>query len=115
VEVKNKPTANFTTARVNNLADHKLKQRAMQTWVLLRAFPFLVEDKVESGDEYMNLILLLLRIMEIVFAPTIPRSMLPYLSDLVNEHHAFLTLFPDMNMINKHHHLVHYRVYPAVW
>lgn len=41
----------------------------MQIWLLLRAFPFIVAQKIDKGDEHMNLILLLLRIMEIVLAP----------------------------------------------
>jgi len=109
IESKNKPSANFSLANLRNLGDHKIKQRAMQTWVLLRAFPFLVEGKVLTGDKYMNLILLLLGIMEVVYAPTLSPSILPYLDDMIKEHHnAFLSLFPTVNMINKHHHLSHY-------
>jgi hypothetical protein len=108
-ERKNKPSPNFTMNSVRNINDHSIKQKAMQTWCLVRVFPFLISDKVGEDDPYMELILLLQRIMEIVFAPTINRSILPLLNELINDHnHTFLSLFPEKNMINKHHHLVHY-------
>ena len=45
--------------------DYLLSQKAMQMWVLLRSFPFIVAEKIDREDEHINLILLL-RIMEIV-------------------------------------------------
>lgn len=49
------------------------------------------------------------RINEIVFAPKLRHSILPYLSDLIEEHNClFRELFPAISPINKHHHLTHY-------
>lgn len=77
-------------------------------WCLMRVFPFLVNDKVDD-DEHLQLILLLNRIMEIVFSPKVTISILPYMQELINDHHQlFKKLFPDVNFINKHHHLTHY-------
>jgi len=57
----------------------------------------------------LELILLLNRITEIVFAPKLRLSILPYLSELIVQHeNLFRKLFPDINPINKHHHLSHY-------
>jgi len=109
LESKNKPRANFTLASLRNPSDHKLKQTAAQTWTLLRVFPFLVLDKVPNGSLHLKLVSLLLQICQIVFAPKLRRDILPYLDALVVEHHElFLTLFGEENLINKHHHMVHY-------
>lgn len=110
-EVKNKPSANFTLFSFRNLKDHKLKQTAAQTWCLMRVLPFIVSDKVPKNDKYLSLILIS-RITEIVFAPNLTVTILPYLSELIVEHdELFRKLFPDIHPINKHHHLYHYPVY----
>lgn len=70
VERKNKPSANFTVGMLSR-KDHTLCQKAAQMWCLTRTFPFLLSEKVQNEDEYMDLIIYLLRIMEIVFAPKI--------------------------------------------
>ncbi|XP_036148433.1 uncharacterized protein LOC118647499 [Monomorium pharaonis] len=107
-EQKNKPSANFSIASLSNLKDHKISQTAVQTWCLMRVFPFIVSDKVPEDDEYLRLIILN-RIIEIVFSPKLKLSILPYLSELIIEHdNLFRKLFPDVNPINKHHHLSHY-------
>lgn len=108
VEVKNKPSANFTEAMLRK-KDHTLSQKGMQMWLLLRVFPFLVSEKVDADDDYVGLILHLLRIMELVFAPKITDSLIPYLRALVKDFFmVFQRLFPDVNSINKFHHLDHY-------
>jgi len=94
---------------ISNLKDHTISQTGSQTWFLMRIFPFIVSDKVPKKDEYLGLILLLNRITEIVFAPKLRLSILPYLSELIIQHeNLFRKLFPDINPINKHHNLNHY-------
>lgn len=108
-DIKNKPSANFEITSLNNLKDHKIKQKAMQTWCLMRIFPFLVLDKLPEDDEHLSLISLLNRINEIVFSHKSNIHLLPYLMDLIIEHETlFRRLFPTVNVINKHHHLWHY-------
>lgn len=81
----------------------------MQTWCLLRIFPFLVSDKVPKEDEYLHLVLLLNRISEIVFSLIASLSQAPYLQDLVLEFvSSFKELFPNVALIKKFHHLMHY-------
>jgi len=108
--VKSKPSANFTREMLRNLSDHGLKQRASQMWLLMRVFPFIMFEKVERGDRHMQPVLLLLRIMEIVFAPKLTRSIVPYLRALIQDYKAvFMDLFGrKVNRINKAHHLEHY-------
>lgn len=108
VERKNKPSANFNE-RILNLKGHTLNQKAMQIWCLLRAFPFLISDWVLTREEHLQLILFLLRIMEIVFAPKVTVSLMSYLRALIRDFlEKFKQLFPDVHMINKFHHLTHY-------
>jgi len=107
-DVRNKPSSNFTSDALKNVANHTLKQKGAQVWCLLRFFPFLFNHQLDRGDEYMELVLQLVRIVGIVVAPKIPRSILPYLTDLIEDHlHLFRQLFPNMPFINKHHHLTH--------
>lgn len=57
----------------------------------------------------MMFMLNLLRIMELVFVPKLIQSLIPYLDAVIREFRAsFETLFPDVNEINKFHHLSHY-------
>jgi len=111
-ENKNKPSANFSWTSIKYQKDYKLSQTAVQTWCLLRVIPFLVSDLVPKNDMHLSLILLLNRINEIVYAPKLRPSILPYLSKLIEEHNClFRELFPAISPINKHHHLTHYPQY----
>ncbi|CAG5100527.1 Protein of unknown function [Cotesia congregata] len=107
-EMKNKPSANFTVSILRR-KEHTLSQKAMQTWNLIRAIPILLSDVIDSDDEHMILVINLLQIMELVFAPKITQSLIPYLDALIREFcSSFKTLFPDINEIHKFHHLSHY-------
>lgn len=99
VERKNKPSANFNV-RILNQKGNILNQKAMQTWCLLRAFPFLIFDWVPTANEHLQLTLLL-KIMEIIFAPKVAVSLISYLRALItNFLLKFKKLFPTVNMIN---------------
>lgn len=81
-------------------------------WCLLCVFPFLVAAKVPRDDRHMNLILLLLRILEIVMAPKLTNSLMPYLQQTIREFfQVFKKLFADIKFINKFHHMDHYPEY----
>jgi len=82
VKRKNKPSANFDE-RILNQKGNTLNQKAMQIWCLLRAFLFLISDWVPKADKHLQIILLLLRIMEIVFAPKITINLMSYLKALI--------------------------------
>ena len=109
-EKKNKPTANFSSHVLRNTQDRSLRQKAMQSWCLTRVFPFLVSDVIPlKEDSHFELIRLLLQILSIVFTPKISKEMIAYLEELIIDHtNLFHTLFPDVNIINKQHHLEHY-------
>lgn len=107
-EMKNKPSANFTDGMLRK-NENTLSQKGMQMWLLLRVYPFLISDKIPEGDEYLELVTYLLRIMELVFAPKIFKSLIPYLKVLISDFaKLFKQLFPEVDFINKFHHMFHH-------
>ena len=75
----------------------------------MRVLPFLVFDVVPPNDPGLLLIIEANQITEMVFAPKIPKSDLPYLHDLIlSVTHEFKRLFPELSIINKMHHFLHY-------
>lgn len=81
----------------------------MQMWCISRMLPLPIGDRIPIGNAYYEFLLLLLRCMEIIFAPSVHVSLVVYLRHLIVQHHTiFQNLFPDIRMINKHHHIVHY-------
>lgn len=109
-EKKAKPSANFTREMLTNIKLHKIKQKAVQTWCLMRVLPFILSDIVQKNDEYLELILDMNQILEIVFAPVLLMGISRYLNYLIYRlEENFRHLFGDIvNLINKFHHLSHY-------
>lgn len=85
LERKNKPSANLISTNIRNVVEHTLGQKAMQMWCFLRIFPFLVSDKVHSWNRHMRLLLQLLNVMEIIFAPKLTRGLTPLLSESIKD------------------------------
>lgn len=82
---------------------------AIQSWCLLRNMPLLFGDLIQTGDKHWHLLLLLLQIVNIVFSPVLSEGMTIYLKHLITDHHRhFKLLFPAVNLIPKHHFLIHY-------
>ena len=70
---------------------------------------FILSNKIDDGNEHMELILYLLRIMEIVYAPKLLKSSLAYLDELIKDFISYFhRLHPEVNLINKFHHITHY-------
>ena len=77
-------------------------------WCLVRMLQFLIGDRIPQNDHY-RLLLLLLRCLDVVYAPLVSVSQTVYLNHLITEHHShFKMLFPESRKINKHHHMIHY-------
>ena len=110
MESKNKPTGCFNPESLRNVAtDKRLHERAAQTRCLLRVIPFLVSDIVPPNDPCLLLIIKVNQITEMIFAPEIRKSDLPYLQELIESvAEVFKHLFPDLSTINKLHHFMHY-------
>ena len=82
---------------------------ASQTLCLIRNLPLIFGDVVPEGDTHWHLLLLLLHIVNIVFSPCITEGMTIFLKHLIEEHHRlFSDLYPQNNLIPKHHFMIHY-------
>ena len=105
----NKPSPKFKNSLLRKKGNYNTKQRASQNWCLIRMFPFLIGDLIPEGDKYFSLILILLEIMDIIFAPSVSMEQTISLEDLINRMFSkFYSLFPTTRPINKFHHMAHY-------
>ncbi|CAG5851037.1 unnamed protein product [Menidia menidia] len=87
-------------------SDNKLKQSSGQMIVLLKILPFLI-DSVKD-NEYYKIILELIEIVKILFAPVIGLQTLSKLKTLIEQHLKHMkNLFPDNNITPKQHYLIH--------
>ena len=78
-------------------------------WCFVRMLPFLIGDRIPQNNDHYLLLLLLLRCLDIIYAPLVSVSQTVHLKHLITEHHShFKMLFPESRMINKHHHMIHY-------
>ena len=76
---------------------------------LLIVLPLIIGDKTPSVSLYWKILLLLIRISNIVFSPVVHKSDTTYLAALITEPNSlFKYLFPNKNLLYKHHRLVHY-------
>lgn len=110
-EVKNRPSANFTTIDLKNTKSHKIKQKSAQVLCLLRVLPFILSDLLPDikTNKHMKLISYLNEIHKIINSDVVNRGTLSYLVTITKEHHElFRELFTTINFINKHHHIEHY-------
>ncbi|XP_067217409.1 uncharacterized protein [Linepithema humile] len=88
----------------------KVRGGAWQIWTFLRLFPLIIINHIEDKDnEVWQCLLLLTEIVEIVCAPVLHVSHLPYLQTLIQNY--LITrreLFPDVPLRPKHHYMSHY-------
>lgn len=82
---------------------------AVQSWCLLRNAPLMLGNVASRDDGCWNLLLLLIQIVNIVFSPILTHGMTCYLKHLILDHHKlFKSLFPERNLLPKHHLMIHY-------
>ena len=88
----------------------KISGAACQVWQFLRLFPILILDKVKDfNDDVWYLVLLLTEITEIICAPEIHKTFLPYLQAIINEYLSLRKfVFPNIKLRPKHHYMHHY-------
>ena len=104
---KNKPSA-ITIQKLNN-PDGASGQTAAQMWCLVRYLPLIIGDRVPKGNEYLEVILLLLECMDFIFATEITDQETLFLKSLITDHHKyFLEMFPGRHLKPKHHFITHY-------
>lgn len=108
---KNKPKANFTLIDLKNSKSHKMKSSSSQTLCMLRVLPFILEEFIKNDidKQHLDLLIDLIEICKIVGSTEIDRGIIYYFKELIIDHlQDFNQLFPEENLINKHHHLTHY-------
>lgn len=87
-----------------------IRMSASEMWCFLRNITLLIGHRVPREQEHWILLLKLLDICDIVFAPAITENMCNFLVHLVQEHHVHLKelLGSEKRLLPKHHFMVHY-------
>lgn len=85
---------------------------ASQMWLLGRILPLVIGNLLppEDGEEFKNWdnFLTLMKIVDILFAPTTTTELLEYLARRIEGHHiTFQELYPNNSVIPKMHFMVH--------
>ena len=81
---------------------------ASQTWTLGHFLPLVVGDLVPVDNKYWANFIILLSIMDILFAPTVKKTLCGYLESLISDHHInFKVLYPFLRITPKMHYLIH--------
>lgn len=81
---------------------------ASQMWLLGRLLPCMIGGNIPQNDEKWQNLLLLLQIVDILFAPVISLDEVAYLQILVKQHHeTFARLYPEKSIIPKMHYMIH--------
>ena len=92
-----------------NLSEAKLKDTASQKWCLLVHLPFILRDvQIPDTNQAWQLLIKCREIGEIILSDSIPKSKIPYLSCLIDEHHQLFRLLAPVAMTHKFHFLIHY-------
>ena len=87
--------------------ERKLKYSAGNAKVFIKILPFILSRFVDKDDPFYIFIVELLEIVQIAYSPVISEGTCGYLTDLIKNHlEQFKSLFPDHNIIPKHHYLV---------
>ena len=111
--IKNFPLIKEDGRNKPNEIDEKcdrIKGNAWEIRTLLRFLPLIIETKIKNPhSEVWKCILLLTEISEIIIAPEIHKSFLPYLQEIIDEYlYLRVKLFPLIPLRPKHHYLSHY-------
>ncbi|KAM7380069.1 hypothetical protein PAMP_003389 [Pampus punctatissimus] len=104
VDVRDKPCPISVSTLASN--DNKLKQSSGQMLILLKIMPFLL-NTIEK-NEYVQFVLDLIEIVQILFAPVLSVQTVLRLRCLIEQHlKMFKQLFPENIIIPKQHYLLH--------
>lgn len=77
-------------------------------WCLARTLPLIFGDTVPEEDENWMNFLLLLKIVDYVFAPVTSSGIAAYLSSLIEDYlETFKELYPECPIIPKQHYMIH--------
>lgn len=77
-------------------------------WLLGRILPLVIGDLVPENDSKWANFRTMMRIVDILFAPTTTTDLMSYLVRLIEGHHLeFIKLYPMQSVIPKMHFMVH--------
>lgn len=77
-------------------------------WLLGRMLPCMIGNLIPDDDEKWKNLMLLLQIVDLLFAPKITSDEVVYLEMLIEQHHpTFIELYPMNSVIPKIHYLIH--------
>ena len=62
-------------------------------WCLGRLLPLMIGHRVPEDDEHWRNFLLLLRILDYMFASVVSKDCVAYLKELISDHHGDLKFF----------------------
>ncbi|GFQ93662.1 uncharacterized protein LOC106175700 [Trichonephila clavata] len=97
--------------KLSNL-DGSNGQSASQMWILMRILPLLILDKVPYDNDFWNLYLLMLTIIDTLMATVISlRETYGLAKNIADHHKLFLILFPNRHLTPKMHFALHYPIY----
>lgn len=82
---------------------------AHENWALIWLLPFIIGHRIPLNDPAWLLLMSLKDIIELVVAPVHNEESIAYLDLKISEHwHRFQEVFPNEELIPKHHFLEHY-------
>ena len=77
-------------------------------WCLARLLPLMIGDIVSEDEPHWDNFLLMLSIVDYIFAPVTSGDIASYVKLLINEHHqAFCNLYPNAPIVPKLHYMIH--------
>ena len=104
---KNKPSP-ITIQKLHN-PDGASGQTASQMWCLIQYLQLIIGDKVPEEHEYFDVLLPLLKCMDLIFSTEVTTEETFFLKQLIKDHHEhFLEMFPEQDLNPKHHFMTHY-------
>lgn len=69
----------------------------------------MIGEKVSEDNDHWGNFLLLLTIMDYLFAPVLSPDCTSYLKSPIDEHHrGWIELYPSCNITPKMHYMIHY-------
>ena len=87
---------------------YKLKYKAAQARLFLRLIPFILRSLIPVDDDYYTLVIELIELRQIVFAPVITLPTINLLKGKIGEHlRNFKEHFPNISITPKQHYMIH--------
>ena len=78
-------------------------------WCLARLLPLMIGDAIPTDDDCWYNFLLLLEMLDYIFAPTLTFEAVAQLTVTINDHHqGFKNIYPTCPIIPKMHYIIHY-------